>query len=117
MRINIKNVEEVIFMDKEAWDSIPKLAHLRDQWRISKMTPSLRAMGLKSLADFLHLAKPYEESLSKHFGSKVTIDSLDPSSVKNTDFLVSDDHIEADETFSEICLYRKGEMIGMTMWR
>lgn len=117
MLININNVEDLVFMDKSVWSRIPELSHLRDQWRLSKMTPSLRAMGKKAMLDFLNDSKSYEDSLSEYFGRKVTIDKVEPNSVKNSEFSVSEDHVNPEDAFSEICLHREGEKVGMTLWR
>lgn len=120
MKINISNVERLVFYDKDVWREIPELVHLRDQWRVSKMSPMLRAMGRKALNDFLRIAKDrHEAALSRRFGCDVTIDRIETRVVVNLEF-------SADEEFPEISpgmectglgAYREGDRVFLTFWR
>lgn len=119
MKINIQNVEGIIFENKEVWKKMPEMIHLRDQWRISRMTPMLRALGRRSLLDFLKGAKGHhEKTLSQHFGTTVTIDKIERNLVKNIEFLVGEDpDLNFDENYTSFSTYRRGEKIHMTFWR
>lgn len=119
MRITIQNVEELVFHDKDLWKKMPELIHLRDQWRISKMTPMLRALGRKSLLDFLRTAKGvHEDALSEHFGKTVTIDKIDRHLVSNKSFKVGDEpDLEDAEIYTGFSCYRNKEDIYITFWR
>ena len=123
IQINIQNVEELIFNNKEIWKKMPELVHLRDQWRMSKMTPILRAMGRKSLLDFLKSAKNiHEDILSDHFGTEVTIDKVERHLVKNIEFSIENlDEKEMDFELSEIytsySVFRDENKVYVTFWR
>ena len=120
MEINIQNVEELIFQNKEIWRKMPDLIHLRDQWRISRMTPMLRAMGKKCILDFLRMAKnQHEDIISEHFGTHVTIDKIERHLVHNTDFLVEDDNVdfELHDNFTAFSTFRKEGKVRITFWR
>lgn len=119
MVINIHNVEDEVFRNNEVWKAVPDLSHIRDQWRLSALSPSLRAMGRKCLFDFLRESKRHEKELSDHFGTKVTIDSIGIGSVLNLKFKASEEHFNPgpDDVFSEICLHRSGDEVLVTMWR
>jgi hypothetical protein len=120
MRINIQNVEELIFQNKEIWQKMPDLMYLRDQWRMSNMTPMLRAMGKKSLLEFLRVAKEsHEDIISEHFQTMVTIDKIERHIVKNVEFSVDDEDLNFDshEIYTAFSTYRKGDKIYMTFWR
>lgn len=120
MRINIQNVEELIFHDKEVWRSIPDLVHLRDQWRISKMAPMLRAMGRKAMSDFLGSVKDrHEEALSKRFGSRVTIDRMDTRLVDSVEFSSDEEFPElpSADSFTGFSSFRRGGRVFVTFWR
>jgi hypothetical protein len=119
MRINIQNVEELVFENKEVWKKMPELIHLRDQWRMSMMTPMLRALGRKSVLDFLRNAKEtHEDSLSEYFGTQVTIDKIDRHLVANKSFKVSEEpDLEDAEIYTGFSCYRTKEDIHITFWR
>jgi hypothetical protein len=120
MNINIQNVEDVIFYDPEVWRKLPDLAHLRDQWRMSKISPVLRAMGKKALLDFLKISKnTHEKALSLHFGQSVTIDRIDRNLVKNLEISISEEDfmMESDESYTGLSAYRKEDKLYITFWR
>jgi hypothetical protein len=120
LKINIQNVEELVFHDKEAWRLMPDLIHLRDQWRVSKMTPMLRAMGRKALLDFLRAADAkHEEALSKRFGAEVTIDRLESHLVKNMEFSVKDEcpSLDPENSYTGVSSFRRGDKVFLTFWR
>lgn len=124
VRINIQNVEEIIFQNDQIWRDLPDLRHLREQWRLSKISPALRAMAKKSMLDFLNKSKKsHEDIISKHLGTTVTIDKLDYYLVKNLDFPIEDAELELNlleaETplYSYFGTYRKKDRIYITFWR
>jgi len=120
MRINIKNVEELVFENKNLWKRMPEMVYLRDQWRMSKMSPMLRGLGRKSLLDFLRSAKNgHEDILSDYFKTTVTIDKIERSIVKNLVFSVADEdpRFEFEDTYADFSLYRKEDKVYVTFWR
>jgi hypothetical protein len=119
MRINFQNVEDLIFHDKNVWKSIPDLIHLRDQWRMSKMSPILRALGRKSLLDFLRSAKKmHEDAMSMYFNEMVTIDKIERHLVKNIEFELDDEaELEFNDIYSGFSVFRKKDKISITFWR
>lgn len=120
MRVNIENVEELVFQDEKIWVEMPDLIHLRDQWRISRISPMLRAMGRKSLLEFLRKAKEkHENILSEYFKKNVTIDKIDRHLVKNLTFSVNDHDVNFSsyEGFAGYSLYRDDDNVYITFWR
>jgi hypothetical protein len=124
VQINIQNVEEIIFQDDKIWREMPDLRYLREQWKLSKISPILRAMGKKSLLEFLNKAKKeHENAISKYLATSVTIDKLDYFIVKNMEFSIDDAEldlnlIEAQESlYSYFGTYRKKDKIYITFWR
>lgn len=120
LNINFQNVEELIFQNKEVWQKMPDLIYLRDQWRISRMTPMLRALGKKSVLDFLSkISEKHEKIISEHFDSPVTIDKLDRHVIKNIQYSINDaeDCLFWEETYPYFSTYRKGNKIYISFWR
>lgn len=119
MVINIQNVEELIFTDKNIWKRMPELVHLRDQWRISRMTPMLRALGRRSLLDFLKSAKgTHEDILSDHFGTIVTIDKIETNIVLNKTIALDEDLCFEDlDMYTGVSAHRDRDKLHITFWR
>lgn len=120
MRINIQNVEELVFHDKEAWRLMPELVHLRDQWRVSRMAPALRSMGRKAVLDFLKQAKGrHERALSERFGTEVTIDRIESHLVKNLEFSVDEEFPDVDPemNYAGFSCFRRDGKVFLTFWR
>jgi hypothetical protein len=120
MRINIQNVEEMVFMNKDVWRKMPEMTYLRDQWRMSRSTPMLRSLGRKSALDFLSKAKNHHEHLlSEHFGEEVTIDRIDRHLVKNMEFEAECELVDFDleEHYTAFSAHRDENKVYVTFWR
>jgi hypothetical protein len=122
IRINIHNVEDVIFKNNEIWKQLPEIRYLRDQWRMSKISPIFKAMAKKSMIDFLNKVNlDQEKIISKQLGTSVTIDKLDYHLINNLDFHIDDAEFElsliSEELYSYFTTYRKGDRIYATFWR
>jgi hypothetical protein len=124
IEINIQNVEEIIFRNDEIWRELPDLRHLREQWRMSKISPILRAMGKKAILEFLNkVKKEHETAISKHLGTSVTIDKIDYHLVKSLELSIEDaelelNYLEAEQpSYPYFGTYRKNDKIYITFWR
>ena len=117
--LSMANIEKLLFEDYKAWKSMPEMKRFRDQWSISKMSPSLRPTGLAAMVDFLSSAGPEQEkALSEYFGRAVTIDNYDRRCVANMEF-------EADlppdmndmSAYTGFGCFRRGSKVYVTFWR
>jgi hypothetical protein len=124
IQINIQNVEEIIFRNDKIWRDLPDLRYLREQWRMSKISPVLRALGKKSLLEFLNkIKKEHESIISKHIGTSVVIDKIDYFLVKNMEFSIEDSELELNlieakqPLYPYFATYRKNDKIHITFWR
>ena len=80
----------------------------------------LRAMGRKSLLDFLRNAKnTHEDLLSQHFNTLVTIDKIERHLVKNVEFSIDDEYFdfEFEDIYTAFSTYRKNDKVYLTFWR
>ena len=120
IRLGVGNVEGLLFEDAAAWRAIPDMRRFRDQWAISKISPSLRPTGMAAIIDFLNASGEREElALSEHFGRPVTIDNADRRCVANVDFNVSADQPDLNEmsAYTGFGCFRKGDRVYITFWR
>src|SRR5262252_10640643 len=86
MRLNLQNVEQIIFMDAGARRLLPDFKHLFDSWTLATKVTALRNLGKRSLLDFLNgLRDDHLQSLSAHFREQVTVDTLDYHIVRNVE--------------------------------
>ena len=107
-------------MDKDVWRKMPEMTYIRDQWRMSRSTPMLRALGRKSVLDFLSKAKDHHEHvLSEHFGENVTIDKIDRHLVKNMEFEAECEFVDFDleEHYTAFSVHRDEDRVYVTFWR
>lgn len=120
MKINIKNVEELVFQDKNLWKKMPEMIYLRDQWRMSKMSPMLKGLGRKSLLDFLRSVKnSHEDVLSEYFKTTVTIDKIERTLVKNVVLSINEEepNFDFEELYTDFSTYRDKDKVYITFWR
>ena len=99
---------------------MPEMIYLRDQWRMSRSTPLLRALGRKSALDFLSKAKSHhEQALSDHFGEEVTIDKIERHLAKNMEFDVECELVdfELEEHYTAFSAHREEGRVYVTFWR
>jgi len=122
IEINIQNVEDVIFNDSNLWKKISDLRHIRDQWKLSKMSPVLKAMGQKAKLDFLNNSKKiHEDIISKHLGTTVTISKIDKNVVKNVELSIEDAELDlnlkSESLYPYFSTYLKNKKLKITFWR
>ena len=71
IEINLNNVEEFIFFEREFVDFIPDFKKYYDPWRFARMNPSLKAIGHKALVDFLcNITENQKLRIEEKFGEK-----------------------------------------------
>lgn len=119
LHIGARNVESVLFEDAKAWNVIPDMAHFRDKWAVSRLSPSLRPTGRAAMLDFMNESTAaHEASLSVYFGREVTIDSADRNSVSHVEFEIdSPPDLEEMSVYSGFGSFRKGNRVCLTFWR
>lgn len=120
MIINLQNVEELIFYDKQVQKLLPQFKNFFDSWALSKRVTELRALGKKSISDFLFgLESEHIEILKIYFGCNIAIDKLDYRIVKNYEFLLEDvEHqLNKSETFPNLFFAMDDKKIYLSFWR
>lgn len=122
IKINIQNVEEIIFKNNEIWRYLPDIRYFRDQWRLSKISPVFKAMGRKALLDFLNKVGPeHEKIISEKLGEEITIEKLDYLVVKNMELEIEDAELDlnlvSESLYSYFSTYRTKDKLYVTFWR
>lgn len=122
MEINFLNIEQFLFLDKNAQDKLPEFRNDFESWKISQMAPGLRQLGQKSLMNVLNgMNEEHLKKLSDYFGKQVFIGKLNASIVEHYNMNVENNK-ESEELckyseFREFCITRKKNEIKATFWR
>lgn len=117
MRINLKNVEEIIFFDKNVHKILPEFRHFFDQWNLGNITSALSNLASKSVFDLLNSLK--EEQIKKlevYFGTSVVVEKLEHGIVKHISINTNDSLCGFTE-FKDFCLARNKDKVFLTFWR
>jgi hypothetical protein len=120
LKINLKNIEELVFESGLLKKLLPEFIPEYDQWRLSKMSPSLRQLGKRTLIKFINgLNDEHILILECHFGTKITIDKLDYHIVKNYEFPTSKLENELNEIqgLENFTTYTDGVHTYLSFWR
>lgn len=117
MEINLKNVEQIIFLNKEMREILPEFKHFFDQWNLGKMIPALGGLGSKSVLDLLNSFEDSQiKKLEDYFKTSVVINKVDYNIVKNHNIKL-EDKICGFVEYKDFCVYRDKENISLTFWR
>lgn len=119
MLIGIENAEKLIFEDRALWKHMSDLAHYREQWSFSKISPHLKPTGTRAIIGFLQdLDDSHIRIISNYFGLEVTIDKFNPGSVRNVEFKIEDEPDLEDMSFyTGFSTTREDNTIKITFWR
>jgi hypothetical protein len=100
IKINLRNIEELLFKNNQVKSILPELRHLFDQWLLSYRFPALDTMRKQALFDLLNsLEGTHIEKLAKLFNDIIFVDKLDNHLVKNLNFSIDE---FSDEKLTEI---------------
>jgi len=119
--LNLDNVEELIFQNKEARKLLPEFRQLFDQWKLARMIPSMKNLGRRSVLDFLNSVETsHEKILASIFGDEVSVDRMVYHIVNNQVFSLGSAEgnlNEGSEWFPNFSLDRDGERLYLCFWR
>tara|TARA_Y100000034_G_C6903595_1_gene418670 strand:+ start:1114 stop:1479 length:366 start_codon:yes stop_codon:yes gene_type:complete len=118
--LNLQNVEELIFHDKEVRKLLPQYRGNFDQWTLGYTVPALRQLGKRALADFLMSLAPEDvEVLENHFGDLIEVDKLDYHIVQNFDATLEEAECCLAERggIGNVSVYRDNDRLYISSWR
>jgi len=122
IKINIKNIEQLVLQDVKVRDTLPEFRHLFDQWLLSYRIPALSNMKKQAMLDLLNsLDGAHLEKLARFFNDMVFVEKLDYHIVKNLEFFIDETTIERDLTnygsYNNIAISRNANYCYITLWR
>lgn len=120
MKINLSNVEEVIFRDREVQKLLPEFAPNFDQWRLAQRVPGLKQMGKRAVIDILKaMSGEHIEKLENYFQDSIILDSIDERIVvnKSAPLELLEKELCEISGFQDFCLYRDQDQVHISFWR
>jgi len=121
IKINLRNIEELLFKNNQIKSILPELRHLFDQWLLSCRFPALDTMRKQALFDLLNsLEGIHIEKLAKLFNDIVFVDKLDNRLVKNLIFSIdefSNEKLTGFDSYVNMSISRNANQCYITLWR
>lgn len=120
MIINFKNVERVVFADKNVRKLLPEFYLSFETWDRAIKDPSLRSLSKKTIIDFINSIKHNHLCiLSEYFNESVHVESIDCNIVKNMEVNIKDLAylLEENSKFNFSLSVVDGVNVLVTFWR
>ena len=121
MEINLQNIEDLIFFDRNLQELFPEFRPLFDQWKLGLRLPSLQLMGRQAIISLLNaLTTEHIQKLEEYFGQAIVLNKLDNRLVHNYTSNL-EEGLERQlcqfANFKEFSVYRNKEQIYISFWR
>lgn len=123
IKINFKNVEELIFSDENAQAVLPPyFVSYFESWKLSKRIPALKQLGKTSVLDFLNSLKDeHVVLLESFFGEKIEIEPLNYKAIRDVKIPLSETDICKclceHKGFSFLNIWRDEKYLYISMWK
>ena len=121
VKINLQNVEELLFKNTEVINTLQDLRHIFDMWLMGYRLPLMSNFRLQAKIDLLnYIDDAHIEKLAKIFNDIVFVEKLNYHIVKNLYFSLDypiEDELIKHNSFYELALCRNKDEIYLTMWR
>ena len=120
LEINLNTAEKLLFNNPQVRTLLPEHAYLFDQWRLSRLLPSMRPDSKRVV---LRLVEAITDSqinrLETHFKMPVTINRQVNRLVQNHEFATGEAELELNELdlFQHICISRNTNTVYISSWR
>jgi hypothetical protein len=122
--LNFSNVEELVFMDKDAQELLPPAMQVYfEQWKLAMRVPLLGQMGKQAVLDFLNsLEDEHVYVLEEYFGERIFVEKLNYLLAMNLRIPIAETRemceslckIEGSYYFST---YRDADYLYVSYWR
>jgi len=119
--INLKNIEELVFSDRELAKLFPAKKHLFDQWAMGQQHSALKTLGQRSVLQFLNGLKDDDIKIfEEYFQENIEVRKLDHKIVKT--FKMRPDEVgnalrELDFIGWQLSTYRDANYVYICAWR
>jgi hypothetical protein len=121
--LNFSNVEELLFMDREAQSVLPVHHYsIFEQWRLAKRVPFLKEMGRHAILDLLNALTDEDIFLlEEYFNEKIVVEKLNYSVALNYKVPLANlsvcEVLCNVEGFNFFSTWRDAEYLYISFWR
>lgn len=119
MELNLKNIEDLIFFDKDLRDLLHEFRLQFDQWNLAMRIPGLKAHGQRSVLEVLNNLKPeHLKVIEQHVG--------EPVFTTRTNHLLTAEYNCTTDSHEDLCkftdyrefsVHRHKDQLSFTFWR
>jgi hypothetical protein len=118
--LNFKNVEDLIFTNKKIKDALPHLKHIFDNWNFGYQFISMKFVRKQAVFDLLrYLSQDDLKIISKILNQDIYITDDISKTIFNikTNIYSLEKDLPFDFNLIDFSITRKGEQIGVTLWK
>jgi hypothetical protein len=123
MVINLANVEDIIFYDKNLQKHLPEMSSIFQQWVLGKQIPQLRSLCQKAILEFFEKITDRQISVLANYlnEEEVILEKFNSHIVRNCSTSFSDD-VEKylnliDENFIDFAISRDKNSLYISLWK
>lgn len=119
MKINLKNIEELIFYDRKLHKFFPEFQHFFSQWQLGQSIPSLKNLSKRSVIECLNsLESKHLKILEEYFKEQVLIDKIDDNIIATHENCIQNvEELCKFSNFQDFCITRDHNNYKITFWR
>lgn len=120
MNLNLNNIEEIIFYDRNVQNLLPEFRHYFDQWQLGNRIPAMKTLARRSVYEFFNsLNNEHRKILESYYNCNIILEKIDNRLCMNTELNITDVENNLCEFtgFAEINAYRTKDKVYLTFWR
>ena len=119
LNLNLTNVEELVFYDRNIQAKLPDFSNLFNVWTFS-LRAGFGPIGKKAVMDFLNgLKENHLEILEKYFNDTITVERSDYHIVRNQQVALDNAEVGLNliQGFPNISIHRDENHLYLSYWR
>lgn len=119
MKLNLQNVEELIFYDKKVNAMFPEFRSLFDQWKLGQTFAGLKTLAQRSCLDLLNsLNEEQIKKLEEYFQDSIIVDVLNYNLTDHFESSIYDaEGLCKFSGYKEFSVYRNKDQMYISFWR
>jgi hypothetical protein len=118
--LNFKNVEDLVFQNKQIKDALPHLNHIFENWLFGYQFIAAKFVRKQAVYDLLrYLSADDLKIISNILKEELVLSSDISRTIINiqSNICSLEKDLPFDFNYIDLSIYRKGEDIGVTLWK